>query len=36
MALPVDLLSPEVPDADSEILDTTQDVDELDFVEEEK
>jgi hypothetical protein len=36
MAPPVDLLSPEVPGADSEILDTTQDVDELDFVEEEK
>jgi hypothetical protein len=36
MAPPVDLLSTEAPGADSEILDTTQDVDELDFVEEEK
>ena len=36
MAPPVDLLSSEVPGADPEILDTTQDVDALDFVEEEK
>lgn len=36
MTPPVDLLSPEAPDDASEMLETTQDVDALDFVEEEK